>query len=187
MEVEKESTTFLSLADSGSFTTLDIKLSAAAIGASTGVVGQEITTEAEKASQQCRLLRGRQALWLVYRWYATNQEQGAMFEMIDLMAVKSANITLPKFLANWEAVVTDMVTPPSEDTKRMLFYKQIKDIQVLNYDICKYNRMSLSDPEKTYQYLMDSCTKYINRERQEDNRSAIEAKLSGNARSAAAM
>ena len=55
-----------------------------------------------------------------------------MFEMIDLMAVKSANITLPKFLANWDAVVTDMVTPPSEDTKRLLFYEQIKDIQVLN-------------------------------------------------------
>ena len=89
MEVEKESATFLSLADSGSFTTLDVKLSAALTGASTGVVGQEITTEAEKASQQCRLLRGRQALWLVYRWYATNQEQGAMVEMIDLMAVKS--------------------------------------------------------------------------------------------------
>ena len=81
-----------------------------------------------------------------------------MFEMIDLMAVKSANITLHKFLSNWEAVVTDMVTPPSEDTKRLLFYEQIKDIQVLNYDICKYNRMSLSDPEKTYQYLMGSCT-----------------------------
>ena len=39
MEVEKEGATFVSLADSGSFTTLDIKQSAALTNAITGDVG----------------------------------------------------------------------------------------------------------------------------------------------------
>ena len=65
MEVEKPTTTFESLASSGKCVTLDIKIAAALNHASTGTVGREIATATEKAAQNNKLLRGRQALWLV--------------------------------------------------------------------------------------------------------------------------
>ena len=74
MEVENPSATFESLADSCKFRTLDEKLASALNLAGSGVVGRELATETEKAAQQGRLLRGRQALRIVYKWYATNTE-----------------------------------------------------------------------------------------------------------------
>ena len=68
---------------------------------------------------------------------------------------------------------------PSEETKRLTFYAQIKNNPDLSYDIAKYNRMRQSDPEKSYDYLMESCITLINRKRQDDNRTALEAKLGG--------
>ena len=85
MEVEKHGATFESSASSGKCHTLDIKLAAALNHASTGTVGREIATATEKAAQNDKLLRGRQALWLVYRWCATNQEAGALYELTDLL------------------------------------------------------------------------------------------------------
>ena len=102
-----------------------------------------------------------------------------MSSRISSMSGLPANLTLANFLAAWEAVLTGMNNAPSEETKRLTFYAQIKNNPDLSYDIARYNRMRISDPEKTYDHLMESCITLINRKRQEDNITALEAKLGG--------
>ena len=105
LEVEKETATFGSLRDSGKFPTLDVKLSAALTKLAHGDLGREIALQQEQAAKCGRLLRGRQALYMIYQHFKTAEEAGALYDLVDLTKVLSTTtggrqIDLTTFLQN---------------------------------------------------------------------------------------
>ena len=131
LEIERESATFASLQDSGKFPTLDVKLSAALTKLAHGDLGREIALQQEHAAKDGRLLRGRQALFMIYQHFKPAEEAGALYDLVDLTKVLSTTsggkqIDLTTFLQNWEAVLAGMKVEPDISVKETLFKEQIK-------------------------------------------------------------
>ena len=127
MKVEDATASFESLADSGKgFTRLDMKLSAAITTASTGEVGREVAEATEAAAKNGKMLRGRQALWLVYQWYKVTEEAGALFDLSDLMKVELEGHNLSTFQQNWVSIL-GMKKEPDKQTMATLYHMQIQD------------------------------------------------------------
>ena len=183
LEVEKESATFDSLQDSGKFPTLDVKLSAALTKLAHGDLGREIALQQERAAKDGRLLRGRQALFMIYQHFKTAEEAGALYDLVDLTKVLSTThggkqIDLTTFLQNWEAVLAGMKVEPDITIKETLFKEQIKVYKQIEHDIATYHRAKPGDPERSYDFLMTSAKSYLQRQREDKNRKAVQDKLS---------
>ena len=87
-EVEKDGVTFESLQRSGSkYESLDQKLAAAPATMVHPEISRHIVQASEVATQTDRVLRGRRALFIAYRYYATNATLGAAYCIADLVAV----------------------------------------------------------------------------------------------------
>ena len=75
--IEDPDATFESLARSGKkYKGLDLKLAAAGMKIAHGEIGREIILAAELAAKEARLLRGRQIMWRIYRWFRTAEAAG---------------------------------------------------------------------------------------------------------------
>jgi len=88
LEAEHPQATFESLAHSGEFLTLDMKLAASIAAQSTGEIGRQLSLRKAEQKRLGVMLRGRQLLWLIGEYCKTNDEAGAMYELGDLMNVK---------------------------------------------------------------------------------------------------
>ena len=87
----------------------------------------------EHAAKDGRLLRGRQALFMIYQHFKTAEEAGALYDLVDLTKVLSTTsggkqIDLTTFLQNWEAVLAGMKVEPDISVKETLFKEQIKSL-----------------------------------------------------------
>ena len=71
-------------------------------------------------------------------------------------------------------MLVNLRTPLSEDCEKLLFYTLIRPIPIMKYDIADYDRKVASHPEKNYDWLMHCCRSQIIRQRQDDNRAALD-------------
>ena len=79
METELPGATYDTLADSGNFVNLDVKLAAALDKAASNEVGRKLTQAKEVEAKRGLMLMGRQALWIVYQHYKINAQVGALY------------------------------------------------------------------------------------------------------------
>ena len=58
---------------------------------------------------------------MIYRWFRTAEAAGALYEIADLLAIKSEHkgkqIALSTFLQNWESTIAGMKKPPDEEVR----------------------------------------------------------------------
>ena len=88
-EVEREGATFESLHRTGSkYESLDQKLAAALASMVHTEISRLIVQASEMATQNDRVLRSRQALFIVYQYYATNASLGAAYSIVDLVNIE---------------------------------------------------------------------------------------------------
>ena len=106
------------------------------------------------------MLRGRQALWMVYEYYRVNAEAGALFDLSDLLNVKLRDDALETFMANWEYVLVGMAVEPSEDTLKVFFLDNLRRCPVMREEINHYDRARVGDPDKCYAYLQACVRRY---------------------------
>jgi hypothetical protein len=132
MKIEADDMTFETLADTGkNWKRFDAVLHAAVVKSVSGELARDIALQGEIAAKAGRLLRGRQSAFMVRKYFKTAEEAGAMFDLCDLLKVKSVGqgnkpIQLSTFLQNWEAVLTGMKRPPDDETLEAIFREQIK-------------------------------------------------------------
>ena len=69
MEVESLDATYDLLAESGEFMSLDVKLAAALSKLASGDLGRKLTQAKEVEAGRGKMLKGRQALWMVYEHF----------------------------------------------------------------------------------------------------------------------
>ena len=106
-EVELDTATHESLRKPGKkYESLDQKLAAALSSMAHDEIGRHITQAAEEAAHNNEILRGRQALLLVYTHYALNASLGSAYSVIDLVNVEWLGDTkIDLFLTKWNSVL----------------------------------------------------------------------------------
>ena len=68
---------------------------------------------------------------MIYTYYATDQQAGAVHALEDLLAVTfHGDQKLETFLNNWDSVLVGMDLLPDMSTLYTLFHRQIKDSKV---------------------------------------------------------
>ena len=144
------------------------------------MLGREIALRTELEDKEDRLIKGRQLLWLVYHHFRLTEEAGGLYDLNDLMAVKlKGDQSLDKFMANWDSVLAGMRAEPPEEVRKVLFYNQVKNSQVLRTQIERYRLADVGHEDKTYTFLVKMVRSYLDRKLRENNRNQISHALAG--------
>ena len=180
--LEKPGAEIEDFADSGAFESLDTKLAAAVTLIAKGECGRRITLLSESLAKQGVMMRGRQALLIVYREFNLDSERGLLYDLSDLMQVRCAGdqpVALEAFLASWEAVIEGLSEPQPEKTLEVLFYEQLKDSKALAAEVAHYNRQMRGHVDRSYEFLLTSLRRLLERNRQASTRKAMKDALGG--------
>jgi hypothetical protein len=128
----------------------------------------------EKGHQTGNRVPSREYLWHMYRHLDTHLRGESLYDTQDLFAIKLGahrvkcnEEELEKFLISWDTVLTGMKKIPDDDTLHTLFFNQIKDIEILDYDLKIYER--LRESEKNIDTLRRYCERLIELKRSQEN------------------
>ena len=169
-EVWNEGTTEEMLRDPSGFTTLDAKIHSAITNVLEGDFARQMDTFKEREGHEGRYVRGRQILWKLDGYLATNALHGSVYDMEDLLNVVMVNDNLVQFIRNWDTVLSGIKKTPSDDVLESLFHRQIKKNKALAHDVAIYERAVDGTPEKTFEFLYKAANRHINAKRLEKNR-----------------
>jgi hypothetical protein len=94
--VDRREVTLDDLGSSGTgFDSIDAKLNAAVSKIAKGELGRKLTHETEKLGKAGKMMKGRQALCIIYEHFRTSEEAGALHDLDDLM-----NVNMPRASKN---------------------------------------------------------------------------------------
>ena len=150
--VWEESMALETLADSGTFATLDAKL----MSAITNVVDGDL-------ARQLDLFKEQEAKRGIHKHFSTSQKHGAVYDLEDLMAIQMVNDDLKGFVSRWDAVIAGMREDPGDRWKEAYFHSSIKRFKPLEHDLAIYDRAPEGDANHTYAFLIKSARDYLER------------------------
>jgi hypothetical protein len=180
MQAEWHETAYEMLQHSEGFDSLDAKLAAALTSTVSGELGRRIAMAVENEAMRHRMLKGRQILWMIHDHHKLDEERGALYDFTDLMSVKlKGDSQLESFWNTWESVLSAMTRPPGADIIEILFLEQLRHCSALREEISHYDRARRGTPERTYEFLVESVKRYLERARRARNRKAMERALGG--------
>ena len=182
--VWEESMTLDTLADSGTFTTLDAKLMSALTNVVDGDLARQLDLFKEQEAKKGIHAKGRQALFMIHKHFSTSQKHGAVYDLEDLMAIQMINDDLKGFVSRWDAVIAGMKEDPGDRWKEAYFHNSIKRFNPLEHDLAIYDRAPEGDANHTYAFLIKSARDYLERRRLEKMRNANKRAISGKGREA---
>ena len=133
-------TTEETLRDPKGFVTLDAKVLSAITNILEGDFARQMDTLKEKEANANRLVRGRQILFKLHEFFATNALHGSVYDVEDLLSVSLNNENLVMFLRNWDTVLSGIQKSPDEAFLEPLFHRQVKKCKSLQHDINIYER-----------------------------------------------
>ena len=178
--VDRREVTLVHLGNSGvGFESIDAKLNAAVSKIAKGELGRKLTHETEKLGKIGKMMKGRQALSIIYEHFRTSEEAGALHDLDDLMNVNMNGDKLEAFIQTWDQVLIGMREDPDPAYKRVLFLKQIRKVSDLKYDIAEYDRFEVTHPNRSYGFLYAMVQRHLERRRLEHNRTEMKNLLKG--------
>ena len=91
---------------------------------------------------------------MVFQYYSTNAEAGALYDLADVMCVK---LKWDSHLVthNWDYVWVGMRNKPTEETLSLLFLENLRGCCVMWEEVDHYDRARKGAVDKSYQYLPD--------------------------------
>jgi hypothetical protein len=182
--VEAKETTFEELAFCDPmFDSLDMKLLAAVQSRAKDVIRVELNQYYESAKQNCKrdgfasMLRGRQALWLLYQHFRTTQSDGTLFSYRHLQLVlwKGDSVEqLEEFDSEFTRVLGGMENRPREVDIQDHYVRQFRQTKSMREDVAYFDRIEdLTDPDKSWTYLQKCLRRQCNRIRADINDNAL--------------
>ena len=138
--VWEESMALETLADSGTFATLDAKLMSAITNVVDGDLARQLDLFKEQEAKKGIHAKGRQARYMVHKHFSTSQKHGAVYDLEDLMAIQMVNDDLKGFVSRWDAVIAGMREDPGDRWKEAYFHNSIKRFKPLEHDLAIYDR-----------------------------------------------
>jgi hypothetical protein len=168
--------------DSGDFTTLDSKLGSAITDIAKGDLGRKITLTTEKEDKLGNLTKGRQLLRVVYDHFRIDEFAGVLYSLTDLITVRMKGDShsarqLELFINTWDHTLAGMKHEPTDDVLEALFIERVRNCHPLAQDIGIYDRAREGQPERSYAFLYEAATRFIERRRRKENRDAIQKAL----------
>ena len=178
-KVYKDKVQIEDLADSEGMATLDAKLLSSLTNIAEGDLARKLDNVKEAALVGGTSTRGRQALWLFHDHFSTHVHLGAIYALEDLMSVRMRNDDLQSFVTNWDSVLAGLQKPPADDVLETYFHLNIKRFRPLEHDLNIYERAPIGSTERSYKWLYERATQYLERRRLEKMRDATRNKLAG--------
>ena len=99
--------------------------------------------------------------------------------MADLMAVRMNGEGLEHSIYTCDCALMVLKTEQSEEVLRLLFLKQISGCSALREELAYFNRCTVSDANRTYDYLMRMRKRTLERKRQDNHRQQHARALAG--------
>ena len=103
----------------------------------------------------------------------TSEEAGALYGTEDLLKISLDSDDLKSFLRKWESVLTGMSHVPDPATLKDLFYREVRKFRKLRFDLDVYERAPEGSSDRSYEFLINSVRRYLDRERLRTNREKI--------------
>ena len=118
----------------------------------------------------------------IYDRFKLDEFAGELYELTDLMAIKiKADSPSPKqlewFMTSWESTLAGVKTEPTDDVLEALFIERIRGCPGIAQDIGLYDRARAGESERSYAFLYESVTRFLERRRRNENRKAIQTAL----------
>jgi hypothetical protein len=154
-----------------------------------GDLGTKISLCNEEGANRGEMVSGRQLLWLVYQSYRLSQTSGALYSLVDLtnLKIKSekgqrddtphTDKQLRWFVSSWDGLIAGMKSVPDVAILEDIFLRKIRNVLGLKEDLAYYDRLSGDHVDKSFVFLKEACTRLLERKREHENRSAIEAHI----------
>ncbi|MCP4243100.1 MAG: hypothetical protein GY772_21310, partial [bacterium] len=183
LEAELPSVDITSLANPGrKFRSLDCKLKAAVSAIATKEIARQILQASEEEAEEQRTLKGRQALWIVYRHYDINEDAGVVYDFTDLLSVKClGDDSMQLFLDQWTMVLSSLREQPTVETREYLFAQQLRQSTVLRDQMYYYDCIGKKHDDHCYEFLLKQVRVFIERKRHMRNREDWVRALQGKA------
>ena len=171
-KVEAPDSTFEEFGDSGlMFQSIDAKIMAALTRLLKGELNRRVQQEINTAAKAGKQLKGRQALWIIYRYYATKDTVGVVYGIPDLMEVKWAGDKKSEsFLNTWRNVVEGMRIELDERVLEELLLVQIAKSEELKPDVDYYKRLPPKHEDRSYAFLRRALERCVEARLKDKNR-----------------
>lgn len=186
MEVEDQDVSYEQLGVKGKFGSIDAKLAAAISKIQTGVLGRKLTrmnTEAAKnitkkknAHGDARpfIVSGRQLLRIIYDRYHIDRDNGKLYDVEDLMALKyPGDRFLETFITTWDDTLALLEEDPAEEVKRSIFHRLVENCGKITDELARYQMEKKGDYCRTYDFLHQADRRVVDVEICEENREEI--------------
>ena len=170
--VEAPDSMFEAMADSGPlFESMDAKIMAALTRLLKGELNRRVQQEINTAAKAGHQLKGRQALWVICRYYATKDMVGVVYGIPDLMEVKWVNDKKAEsFLNTWRNVVEGMQHELDVRVLEELLLAQISKSDELKPDVDYYKRLPLKHEDRSYTFLRHALERSVETRLKDKNR-----------------
>ena len=171
LQVEDSRITYEQLEDAQQFKSIDAKIAAAVSRIQKGELAKVITSKKKEAARLLRRISGRQQLRIVYDQYKLDAEDGQLFDIEDLMAIKfPGDDHLESFIVNWDTGLLALVDDPGEELKRSLFHRLIKHSTKMRDVLTRYTLAARGSHERSYRFLHSGVHQIVDMERNLRNR-----------------
>ena len=141
-------------------------------------IRDKVNFKTEEATREGTLITGRQLVFMLLDSYKTFDRSDLIYGFDHLGNLKVKDHNLHEFRMTWNHIIDNMGKFSMNDFHfRDVFYRKIKDEPEMEYDTRLYERMSESDPNKTYEHLKKCVQRVIQMQEQRKNLAEREALL----------
>ena len=138
-----------------------------------GDLARRISVLNEATLLNGKTLPGLVILRLINENYYASTRGECMYRLLELQRVELKGNNIEEFQTTWDTVVAGQHRNVPDEVLHELYHKQVKNFHGIALDMQVYNRWDDGDPEKSYQFLVDSVAKYIRRTLMEKNKAAL--------------
>ena len=173
--------------------TLDLKLASAMTnmmhkgGERSKRFRDRVNLKMEEASKMGDIIKGRQIVWMLLDSFKTFDRSAVVYGFDHLSTLRVNNNDLHEFLIQWNHVLSKMGDEHIQTSLlRDAFYRKIERVHEVSYDLNIYERMAESDPNKTYEFLINCVETAIRKQDKRRNMTEREMALRTNAQTSIA-
>ena len=112
-------------------------------------------------------IAGRQVLLMVYSFYKATVDNGAVYDVEDVIAVTLHHNRMEPFLHRWDRVILGLAEPMPEKTEQAFFCSKMRDCPAFQVECLNWKRLSDDDPKKTLETLRNAMKTIIGDARRE--------------------
>ena len=163
--------------------TLDIKLHmavTAVIKEGNRTLATKVSSLEDSALMKGSILKGRQLVWLVHDWFKLNADMKPLYGLQEITDLKwYGDERIFEFLEFWRQVVENNAIELTTKALSVILVEKMSPSKALAQDVAYWRWLDDGNEQKSYEYLIKSKQRHLDREQMEKNshgrRAALQA------------